>query len=206
MAILLAACGGGKKAPLQTEMVAVVPQFDADSAYSYVERQVAFGPRVPNSAAHRACGDYLISYLRACGADIAQQAVELTAYNGDRLQARNIIAQFQVFYKCFCEIFNGKSLYCPDPEQSRGVRHHLGDDESLAVLHILLCPQVTQRAFFGKFQYVAPGVYSYAKNPQGKRTFSQRLRKHLKRCAFSRIFLNLRFFKNLQEICRHFPK
>ena len=62
------------------------------------------------------------------------------------------------------------------------------------------------QAFFGKFQYVAPGVYSYAQNPQGKRTFSQRLRKHLKRCAFSRIFLNLRFFQDLQEIRRYFPK
>ena len=35
----------------------VVVNFDADSAYSYVERQVAFGPRVPNTEAHRRCGE-----------------------------------------------------------------------------------------------------------------------------------------------------
>ena len=30
-----------------------VPEFNADSAYTYVEKQVAFGPRVPNSEAHK---------------------------------------------------------------------------------------------------------------------------------------------------------
>ena len=35
------------------------PISNADSAYAYVANQVAFGPRVPNTAAHKACGDYL---------------------------------------------------------------------------------------------------------------------------------------------------
>lgn len=34
-------------------------KFQADSAYAHVEAQCAFGPRVPNSEAHRACADYL---------------------------------------------------------------------------------------------------------------------------------------------------
>jgi glutaminyl-peptide cyclotransferase len=37
------------------------PEFNPDSAYAYIAKQVSFGPRVPNSAAHVACGDYLIS-------------------------------------------------------------------------------------------------------------------------------------------------
>jgi len=32
----------------------VVPKFEKDSAYQYIARQVAFGPRVPNTAAHQA--------------------------------------------------------------------------------------------------------------------------------------------------------
>ena len=40
-----------------------VPIFDADSAYSYVAAQVAFGPRVPNTDAHKACATYLASEL-----------------------------------------------------------------------------------------------------------------------------------------------
>lgn len=70
------------------------PLFDADSAYSYVARQVDFGPRVPNSAAHKACGDYLVSELTRFGAKLYVQETVLTAYNGDRLEARNIIGSY----------------------------------------------------------------------------------------------------------------
>ena len=47
----------------QPQSTVNVPQFDADSAYQYVKAQVDFGPRVPNTAAHRACGEYLVKKL-----------------------------------------------------------------------------------------------------------------------------------------------
>jgi hypothetical protein len=72
-----------------------VPQFDADSAYSFIERQVAFGPRVPGTVTHAECGNYLVDKLRSYGAEVVTQDVDLTAYNGDVLKARNIIASFQ---------------------------------------------------------------------------------------------------------------
>lgn len=72
-----------------------VPVFNADSAYSFVAAQVAFGPRVPNSDAHKACGDYLEAKFASYGATVVNQNVDITAYNGDVLKARNIIAQFQ---------------------------------------------------------------------------------------------------------------
>jgi Zn-dependent M28 family amino/carboxypeptidase len=76
------------------ENVGNVPVFDADSAYSYVAKQVAFGPRVPNTSAHRACADYLASGLKRYGAELYVQEAVLTAYNGEKLQARNIIGVF----------------------------------------------------------------------------------------------------------------
>ena len=111
LALLLAGCGGATKnetakepaagtvshddTAKTVEPVASVPIFDADSAYSFVARQVAFGPRVPGTATHRKCGDYLVEKLRSYGADVVTQDVDLKAYNGDVLKARNIIAQFQ---------------------------------------------------------------------------------------------------------------
>ena len=111
LALLLAGCGGATKnetakepaagtvshddTAKTVEPVAIVPIFDADSAYSFVARQVAFGPRVPGTATHRKCGDYLVEKLRSYGADVVTQDVDLKAYNGDVLKARNIIAQFQ---------------------------------------------------------------------------------------------------------------
>lgn len=72
-----------------------VPSFNADSAYAFVARQVAFGPRVPNSAAHTACGDYLIGKLKSYGLTVEMQAFDATAYDGKVLHLRNIIASYR---------------------------------------------------------------------------------------------------------------
>lgn len=103
---VVSACGGaGEKSTARKEQpvvaaqvvepAVIVPIFDADSAYSYIAAQVAFGPRVPNSTGHVKCGNYLVSKLRSYGAQVVTQDVNLKAYNGDILRARNIIAQFQ---------------------------------------------------------------------------------------------------------------
>lgn len=87
--------GAASPQPQTVEPMAIVPVFDGDSAYNFVARQVAFGPRVPNSAGHRECGDYLEAVLRSYGAEVIAQNTDIKAYNGDVLKARNIIARFQ---------------------------------------------------------------------------------------------------------------
>ena len=80
-------CGGGNKANStneQSEKVVVnVPQFDADSAYLYVKNQVDFGPRVPNTKEHVACGNYLAKQLKNFGAQVTDQYADLIAYDGE---------------------------------------------------------------------------------------------------------------------------
>lgn len=68
--------------------------FDADSAYAFVARQCAFGERVPNTAAHTACGDWLAAKLRGYGASVTEQRADLRAFDGTVLHARNIMAEF----------------------------------------------------------------------------------------------------------------
>lgn len=77
------------------EAAVIVPIFDADSAYHFIERQVSFGPRVPGTPGHKLCAEYLLSKFKEYGAEVVTQDVELKAYNGDILPSRNIIAQFQ---------------------------------------------------------------------------------------------------------------
>ena len=62
--IAMVACSNKSKGTTDSEekqpgSTVSVPQFDADSAYRYVKAQVDFGPRVPNTAAHKDCGEYL---------------------------------------------------------------------------------------------------------------------------------------------------
>lgn len=68
--------------------------FDSDSAYSYVARQVAFGPRVPNTEVHRNTGDWLAAELRRHGAEVTEQKMTLKAFDGTNLNARNIFGQY----------------------------------------------------------------------------------------------------------------
>ena len=71
-----------------------VPAFNADSAYQYVARQVAFGPRVVNSPAHTATREYLVERLKTFGAEVTEQAFSADAYDGTRLNGTNIIGRY----------------------------------------------------------------------------------------------------------------
>ena len=71
------------------------PVFNADSAYAYTAKQVAFGPRVPNSKAHVATGDWLVAKLKGFGLKVMEQPFEAMTFDGTNIRARNIIAQYQ---------------------------------------------------------------------------------------------------------------
>lgn len=72
----------------------VVPQFDEDSAYAYVARQVAFGPRVPNTQAHAECAQWLANELSRHGAEVTIQEARARAFDGTVLEMKNIIGTF----------------------------------------------------------------------------------------------------------------
>ncbi len=71
-----------------------IPAFNRDSAFSYLKKQCDFGPRVPNTAPHKACAGYLAGELKRFGAEVIEQNAGLTAYNGTVLKAKNIIGVF----------------------------------------------------------------------------------------------------------------
>ncbi len=70
------------------------PSFDADSAYAYVAAQCGFGPRVPNTEAHRRCSRYIIETLRSFCDTVYVQEFTVRAYDGTMLKAKNIIGSF----------------------------------------------------------------------------------------------------------------
>ena len=71
-----------------------IPTFSADSAYAFIAQQVSFGPRVPNSEAHLATADFLVSKLESYGADVQRQEFEAEAFDETALQLQNIVASF----------------------------------------------------------------------------------------------------------------
>ena len=65
--------------------------FDADSAYSFVSRQVAFGPRVPNTSAHKNCGNWLIKMLNKYCDTVYVQEFKAKSYKNEQWNGTNII-------------------------------------------------------------------------------------------------------------------
>lgn len=71
-----------------------VPGFNADSAYAYVAKQLAFGPRVPESEAHRQCAAWLAATLERFADQVTVQPFKARVYNNNILEGKNIIASF----------------------------------------------------------------------------------------------------------------
>jgi len=71
------------------------PGFDGDAALRYAREQVAFGPRVPGTAAAQRAGDWLVQQMRLrTDTVIVQQWTHRTAA-GALLPMRNIFAQIR---------------------------------------------------------------------------------------------------------------
>ncbi len=92
---LLSCSGESKKDEKESKTNIVnVPLFNGDSAYSFVEKQVKFGPRVPNSKSHQLAGDYFVTQFKKYGAVVIEQKFEAISFDGQRLALRNIVASF----------------------------------------------------------------------------------------------------------------
>ena len=97
--VTMSSCSNTAKRPVATEsqeVKAFTPAvvFNGDSAYKYVDAQCAFGARVPNTEAHRKCGDYLVAELQRHGAKVYEQKTTMRAYDGTQLEVRNIIGEY----------------------------------------------------------------------------------------------------------------
>lgn len=103
--LLLAACGGEEKSKTEEqktpETTSPVEEkkflrgnFDADSAYQFVYKQVEFGPRVPGTATHAACADYLEATLKRFATTVIRQTGSAKAFNGKQLPIFNIVGSF----------------------------------------------------------------------------------------------------------------
>lgn len=78
-----------------TPTIKPVVTFNADSAFSFIQKQVEMGPRVPGSEASRECAAWITERLKKSGADtVITQSFTATAHNGDKLPLVNIMGRY----------------------------------------------------------------------------------------------------------------
>jgi Zn-dependent M28 family amino/carboxypeptidase len=69
-------------------------EFDGQSAFRYIEAQVAFGPRVPGTQAHRRTAAWLDSLLRQRADTVITQRWRHVTTKGDTLELVNFLARY----------------------------------------------------------------------------------------------------------------
>lgn len=97
--LIIGSCSGDKEKSANTTdekpaRIVQVPPFNEDSAYFFVKTQVEFGPRIPNSPAHRKTAAYLAQKLSTYGATVTEQKFDASTFDGQRIFLNNIIASF----------------------------------------------------------------------------------------------------------------
>ena len=97
-AAALAACNSGAKRPDATDSTTTIekqaPAFATDSALANIERQLAFGPRVPGTPAQEKCAAWLAASLRAWADTVYVQRAKVQVAPGKEVPCINIIAAF----------------------------------------------------------------------------------------------------------------
>ncbi|MCF8364997.1 MAG: M28 family peptidase [Bacteroidales bacterium] len=97
-------CGDGKSVKSTTSQkqskIIVKPKlstpvFNADSAYYFVEKQLSFGPRVPETEAHEACALWLEATLGKFADSVMVQEFKARVYDNRIFSGKNIIASFK---------------------------------------------------------------------------------------------------------------
>ena len=98
----------------------IAPDFNPDSAFVYIEKQLSFGPRIPNSQGHIACSEWLAAKFESFGAEVTMQKARVPAWDGRMFNIRNIIAsvkpeaQRRIIVSCH---WDSRPIADKDPQQ-----------------------------------------------------------------------------------------
>ena len=100
LSVLLVGCGEGKRESEDEDPGSAAgsgehPTFSGQRAYALVEKQLAFGPRVPGTEGHEAQARWMVEYLSERAALVVADTFRHTTSAGASLEMANIFARFE---------------------------------------------------------------------------------------------------------------
>lgn len=119
----------------------VIPVFDKQNAFAYLEKQCSFGPRFPGNPGHIQTRDYLVSELKTFTDKVKIQSFPSVNYmSNERAQASNIIASFgegntEVI---LCAHWDSRPKADQDSEPSNKEKPILGANDGASGVAVLL--------------------------------------------------------------------
>ena len=118
-----------------------VPAFDTEAAYNFIDKQVSFGPRVPNSEGHKKCKAWLVSTFKSFGAEVIEQDFTANAYTGTVLNGTNIIARYNPKVQeriILAAHWDTRHIADQDPDSTRYNEPIMGADDGGSGVGVLL--------------------------------------------------------------------
>jgi glutaminyl-peptide cyclotransferase len=120
---------------------AQVPAFDSERAFADLERQCAFGPRVPGSKAHEDCLGFLASSLKQnTDRVVLQKFPAFDALQKKTVSLTNVIASFgrQNRRILFCAHWDSRAFADSDPEPRNREKPVPGANDGASGVAVLL--------------------------------------------------------------------
>jgi glutaminyl-peptide cyclotransferase len=119
-----------------------VPAFPGAGAYALLKKQCAFGPRVPGTAGHAKCLDFIVSELRAAAPSVVLQTFQAAVPVAGRNAAMtNVVASFNPGMKnrlMFCAHWDSRARADFDPVPANRTRPVPGANDGASGAAVLL--------------------------------------------------------------------
>jgi glutaminyl-peptide cyclotransferase len=119
-----------------------VPAFSGAKAFALLEKQCAFGPRVPGTAGHAKCLDFMTAELKACTPSVVTQHFQgFMAVSKRRADMTNVIASFRPELKnrlMLCCHWDSRARADRDPIPANRTRPVPGANDGASGVAVLL--------------------------------------------------------------------
>lgn len=143
--LLTAACHNDKKPVAEQHSVdytsVATPDFSADSAYAFVERQLSFGFRTPGSKGQADCAEYLRRTMAQWCDTVISQPFSTTLWNGQTVKGVNIIASLDPDKSdriMLCAHWDSRLWADHDPDESNHRKPILGANDGASGVATLM--------------------------------------------------------------------
>ncbi len=118
------------------------PKFDGENAFLYLKKQCEFGPRVPGTAGHKACLNYLTETLRLFADRVqTQQFIFTFGSPPQSATATNVIADFNPQHSrrvLLCAHWDTRPWADQDPDPANHKKPVLGANDGASGTAVLL--------------------------------------------------------------------
>jgi glutaminyl-peptide cyclotransferase len=119
----------------------VPPDFNSDSAFTYVKAQADMGPRVPGSKAHDKAVAYYEKFFKQQGAEVKVQGGNMNTYDGKEWRIDNVIATFNPQVKTrilLCAHYDSRPFSDKDPIPANKTKPCPGVNDGASGVGILM--------------------------------------------------------------------